>query len=169
MKLKSFTYILILILLGASHAIAQKNNDYKFKEFNFWVGQWNVYKHGTDTLVGKSKIEKIIDDKAIKETYHSTTSKYKGTSLNKYNPGTDQWEQFWVDNSGLTLFIQGNFMDGKMILQNSISNEKGTLSNKISWHKNNNNTVRQTWSQSTDQGKTWKVIFDGDYKPINAD
>lgn len=79
---------------------AQKNIDHKYAEFNFWIGEWNVYKHDTDTIVGKSKIEAIIDDKVIKETYHSTTSKYRGTSLNKYNARTDQWEQFWVDNYG---------------------------------------------------------------------
>ncbi len=74
-----------------------------------------------------------------------------------------------MDNSGLTLHIQGNLKDDKMILQNHINTEKGTLSNKISWQKNADNTVRQTWQQSTDKGKTWKTVFDGDYKPITVD
>ncbi|WP_378176915.1 hypothetical protein [Aquimarina sp. SS2-1] len=156
----------LLLLLVINNVSAQKNKDHKYSEFDFWIGEWNVYKHGTDTIVGKSTIEAIIDNKVIKETYHATTSKYHGTSLNKYNPRTDQWEQFWVDNSGLTLHIQGNLVDGKMILQNNITTKKGSLSNKISWQKNTDNTVRQIWSQSTDQGKTWKIVFDGDYKPI---
>ncbi|WP_299245562.1 hypothetical protein [uncultured Aquimarina sp.] len=161
--------VFFLLVFVTTILSAQKNIDHKYAEFNFWIGEWNVYKHNTDTIVGKSKIEAIIDDKVIKETYHSTTSKYHGTSLNKYNPRTNQWEQFWVDNSGLTLHIQGNIKDGKMVLQNQVDTEKGTLSNKISWQKNPDNTVRQTWLQSTDKGKSWKVVFDGDYKSIISD
>ena len=161
---------LLLFLCTTAPISAQKDIDHKYAEFNFWIGEWNVYKHGTDTIVGKSKIEAIIDDKVIKETYRSTTSKYHGTSLNKYNPRTNQWEQFWVDNSGLTLYIKGNVESGIMILQNEINTGKSTsLSNKISWQKNADNTVRQTWQQSTDKGKTWKIVFDGDYKPITVD
>ncbi|MGY3792934.1 hypothetical protein [Aquimarina sp. 433] len=157
----------IFFLLSFSLISSQKSIDHKYAEFNFWIGEWNVYKHNTDTIVGKSKIEAIIDNKVIKETYHATTSKFKGTSLNKYNPRTDQWEQFWVDNSGLTLHITGNLNDGKMILENTINLQKNnTLSNKITWQQNDDKTVRQIWSQSKDKGKTWKVIFDGDYKPI---
>lgn len=156
--------LLLFIGLGLSHAFAQTESDDKYREFDFWIGEWDVYKQDTDTIVGKSKIEQIVDGKVIKETYHSTTSKYHGTSLNTYNPRTDQWEQFWVDNSGLTLHITGNIEDHKMVLQNKISTEKGILSNKVKWQKNKNNTVRQTWSQSTDQEKTWKVVFDGEYR-----
>ncbi|MHA7058158.1 hypothetical protein ACWGOQ_0013130 [Aquimarina sp. M1] len=123
---------LLLLFLMTTTMSSQKNSNQKYSEFDFWIGEWNVYKHGTDTIVGKSKIEAIIDNKAIKETYHATTSKYHGTSLNKYNPRTSLWEQFWVDNTGLTLHIQGNYIDGKMILQNTITTDKGSLSNKIS-------------------------------------
>jgi len=160
--------VFFLLVFMTTILFAQKNIDHKYAEFNFWIGEWNVYKHSTDTILGKSKIEAIVDHTVLKETYRSTTSKYHGTSLNKYNPRTDQWEQFWVDNSGLTLHVRGNLKDGKMVLQNQINTEKGTLSNKISWQKNPDNTVRQTWSQSTDEGKTWKVVFDGDYKPVTS-
>lgn len=141
----------------------------KYQDFDFWIGEWNVYKHNTDKIVGKSKIERIIDGKAIKETYHSTTSSYQGTSLNKYNPRTDQWEQFWVDNTGLTLHITGNLENKAMVLQNKVPSDKGTLLNKIKWQKNKDGTVRQTWYQSTDEGKNWTIVFDGDYKSNKKD
>ncbi len=161
---KVFTIALLLFVARISHATAQDKLDHKYKEFDFWIGEWDVYKNGTDSIVGKSKIERIIDGKAIKESYHSTTSKYHGTSLNKYNPKTDQWEQFWVDNGGLTLHIKGNLENGKMILQNEVITKEETLSNKIKWQKNEDGTVRQTWYQSKDQGKTWTAVFDGKYR-----
>ncbi len=163
-KRNSILFILFSFIVSISPIAGQSNIDHKYKEFDFWIGEWDVYKQGTDSIVGKSKIESIIDGKVIKETYRSTRKAYHGTSLNIYNQREDRWEQFWVDNSGLTLHILGNLEDGKMVLQNEITSEKDSLSNKISWQKNNNNTVRQTWSQSTDQGKTWNIVFDGEYR-----
>ncbi|WP_062059682.1 hypothetical protein [Aquimarina longa] len=156
----------LLLLFGFCflQSTAQDKSNDQYRAFDFWIGEWNVYKHNTDSIVGKSKIESIIDNKAIRETYHSTSSKYQGTSLNKYNPRTNQWEQFWVDNSGLTLHLQGNLKHRKMILQNEVVTKKGALLNKIEWQKNTDDTVRQTWYQSTDKGKNWNIIFDGDYK-----
>ncbi|MDY8134060.1 hypothetical protein [Aquimarina sp. 2201CG5-10] len=162
--IKKSNYILfvIIFLFGLFNISAQDN---KYKEFDFWIGEWDVYKRGTDSIVGQSKIESIVDGKVIKETYHSTTSKYNGTSLNKYNPRTNQWEQFWVDNSGLTLHIKGNLENGIMILQNKVTNQKGvSVWNKIKWQKTQNNTVRQTWYQSTNKGQDWTTVFDGEYR-----
>ncbi len=159
-------FLLLYIGTGTIQVMGQTNVDDKYREFDFWVGEWTVYKHDTDSVVGKSKIERIVDGKVIKETYHSSNSKYHGTSLNKYNPRTDQWEQFWVDNGGLTLHIKGNIEESKMVLQNQITTKEGIVSNKIKWQKNEDGTVRQTWYQSKDDGQNWTAVFDGDYKKI---
>ncbi len=161
---------IIFFFLGTTIGFGQDLNQ-NYRAFDFWIGEWVVYKHNTDTILGSNTITSILDGKAIKETYHSTTSKYRGTSLNKYNPSINQWEQFWVDNSGLTLHMKGNIDNTKniMILQNQIITNEGVLSNKITWQKNKNNTVRQTWYQSKDKGIHWTIIFDGDYKPDTKD
>ncbi len=156
--------VTIVVLFLFSFSIPQlKAQDHKYKEFDFWIGEWDVYKNGTDSIVGRSTIERIIEGKVIKETYYSTTSKYHGTSLNKYNPQIDQWEQFWVDNSGLTLHIKGNLESGKMILQNEVLTDKGLQLNKITWQKNDDNTVQQIWYQRSNKGEAWKEIFNGNY------
>ncbi len=160
------TFLLLLCFI-VSQGFAQNVSSNKYKEFDFWIGEWNVYKQGTDSIVGKSKIESIVDGMVIKETYHSTTSQYQGTSLNKYNPRIDKWEQFWVDNSGLSLHIVGNLVNGKMVLENQITSKKGTIFNKIEWQKNNDGTVRQTWYQSSDEGTSWKAVFDGEYRVLS--
>lgn len=160
-------YFLYFLLLCTGFSFSQ--TDTKYREFDFWLGEWNVYKHDTDSIVGKSKIESIVDGKAVRETYYSTTSLYKGTSLNKYNLTTNQWEQYWVDSTGLTLHIKGNIEKGSMILQNQVTSKEGTLRNKIKWCQNEDGTVRQTWYQSKDLGKNWTIVFDGDYKPAGND
>lgn len=146
-----------------SQTIDQQTLKEKYAEFDFWIGNWNVYKYGTDTLVGISKIERILNGTAIQETYESAKGKYKGTSLNKFNPKTGGWEQFWVDNGGLSLFIQGGIQDGKMVLENMEEGEDSKIYNRISWSQMDDKTIRQEWEQSTD-GVVWKKVFDGHYR-----
>ncbi|RZT00303.1 hypothetical protein [Aquimarina brevivitae] len=158
-----FIFIYGVISIISFHSTsAQENLEAKYKEFDFWKGEWQVYKHNTDTLVGYNTITTIVDDKALEENYSSYKTNFKGVSLTKYNPKLDRWEQFWVDTSGVTLFLKGNYIDNAMVLQDTTK----TSLNKIIWKPINNNEVRQTWYQSNDQGKTWVIVFDGDYKPV---
>ena len=34
---------------------------------------------------------------------------------------------------------------------------------RITWHNNDDGTVRQVWDQSKDGGATWQTVFDGLY------
>lgn len=161
-------FFVFLLGLFTSSGFAQLSNEElkaKYHQFDFWIGDWEVYQYGTDSLSGISKIETIIDGIGLLENYHTTTGTYKGKSLNKFNPSSQKWEQYWIDNSELTLYLLGTFEEGKMTLsdQNFVDPEKGW--NKIVWEQNSDRTVRQTWSISQDKGKTWTVIFDGEYRP----
>lgn len=129
-------------------------------DFDFWIGHWDVYKYGTDTLVGLSEISSIVNHRSIQEKYKSSRGPYRGTSTNIYNKAKDRWEQYWVDNSGLVLHITGGLQDGKMILKNCENNS----CNKIIWTPEENKQVRQEWFQSNDNGITWKKVFDGQYR-----
>jgi len=158
-----FTLLIVTssLNLHAQNACA----DPKVHEFDFWIGSWIVYKNGTDTIVGYNEITQVADGCSLLESYKSAKSNYKGNSLNKYNATTGKWQQFWVDNGGLTLFIQGSYANNKLTMENEDRNADGTSTkNKITWFKNEDGTVRQFWEQSTDQGKTWSVAFDGLYR-----
>ena len=160
---------IMFLFLSINLSFAQENQDKKelqkqIHAFDFWIGEWNVYKVGTDTLVGKSKIESILDSMAIRETYHSTRSNYKGTSLNKYNQRTGRWEQFWVANGGGTLYLQGNLEGDKMVLDDIEQKKEGEQLNRITWIPQKDGTVHQIWDISKDNGKTWKTGFYGVYK-----
>ena len=132
-----------------------------YHQFDFWLGEWDVYAYGTEKLVGKSHIMSINDSSGILENYHTPDGRYKGKSLNTYNRKTKQWEQYWIDNSGLVLKLSGEFRDRKMIMLNF----DGLKRNKITWQTEAQN-VRQTWESSKDGGKTWTTVFDGIYIPL---
>jgi len=130
-------------------------------DFDFWIGSWNVFKYGTDTMVGLSEIKPILYHRTIEENYQGWQNPYQGTSNNIYNAAKNRWEQHWVDNSGLALHITGGLEEGKMVLSNCDNKN----CNKIIWTPLEGNTVRQEWLTSSDDGTTWTKVFDGHYRP----
>ena len=161
-----FYLIIPLLYFGSSDFnIVPGQTEMDYRSFDFWIGDWIVYNWGTDKIAGYNIIEPIIDSFALRETYYTPGNKYKGTSTNKYNPSIKKWEQFWVDNSGLTLHLQGNLAKDKMILIGSRISPTGSVLDKIAWTNIGDGTVRQEWFTSTDAGDNWNKIFDGHYKP----
>ncbi|CAL2083456.1 hypothetical protein [Tenacibaculum sp. 190524A02b] len=136
----------------------------EYSQFNFWIGKWNVY-NTKGELIGINNIVKTPNACAIQENWESKSSKSKGTSYNYYNKKDNSWNQVWIDNSGFSLVLKGNFENEKMILKSDlITGEKGTYKNVIEWKKNEDNSVTQTWNYTDEQGKIIKEVFKGIYK-----
>jgi hypothetical protein len=170
-KVKLFLILQLAATVIAFNAHAQAANPCdsdKVHEFDFWIGDWDVYKFGTDTLVGHNVITAVAGGCALTENWTGGGS--IGNSINKYNFAKGKWQQMWVDNSGATLLIEGGYKDGKMIMENEQPRRdgKGKVKNKITWYNNSDGTVRQFWQQSIDDGKTWMVAFDGHYKKVKG-
>jgi hypothetical protein len=157
--------VLLVFIIASIFANAQNDKlTSKYHQFDFWLGHWDVYNYGSDTLVGQSHIETIIDSVGVLENYSATQSKYSGKSLNKFNPFKNRWEQYWIDNSGLTIYLTGGIENGKMIMSDILIADTIKGINQIVWEKISDNIVRQTWNLSKDNGETWSVLFDGEYR-----
>ena len=131
-------------------------------QFDFWVGEWEVY--SGDDVAGKSLIEPIMDGCALQENWRGSQGSV-GTSFNYYNPTAKKWQQKWVWQNGTILELEGEYQDGKMVLEGESLSQKGeTIHNRISWHDNDDGTVRQHWEYSKDGGATFETAFDGLYK-----
>lgn len=88
-----------------------------YREFDFWVGKWNVFV--LSGLGGTSIIESELGGCAIEENWTSAFGN-QGKSLNTYDATTGQWHQFWVNEGGCpfgTIFMAGTFANGSMTLQ----------------------------------------------------
>lgn len=167
--------IIALFLFSSTISFSQINlcQNPHVHDFDFWLGKWDVYNLANNQLVGDSYIQTINDSCAIQEHYSNQKANYAGTSINKYNFENKQWEQYWVDNGGLTLHLIGNLQGKNMVLEGASvqtnttvldGQEIKTTLNKITWHNNADGTVRQHWQTSNDNGKTWQTSFDGLYK-----
>lgn len=138
----------------------------EYKQFDFWVGNWNVYDIN-DKLIGTNKVAKTPNACAIQENWESKTSNSLGTSYNYYNAKDKTWNQLWIDNSGYSLNLKGNFTNKKMILKSKlIKSEKGNYYNQITWTNNNDNSVTQVWDLISEQKVKIKELFRGNYKKI---
>jgi len=137
----------------------------KVHEFDFWIGGWTVYKFKTDTIVGYSEVTPVSGGCGIQENWRSTRDGSIGTSLNKFDFSKNKWHQMWIDNSGSTLHLEGEFSGNKMVLTNVQQTRDGkSIYHRITWFNNANGTVRQLWEQSRDEGNTWVAVFHGLYK-----
>src|SRR5262249_26831261 len=90
-------------------------SDAHAREFDFWVGEWNVYQTGTtQPVVGHSLIQRISGGCALLENWDSPNS--SGKSINFIDPVTNKWKQSWSGSytGGNQEFVNGEYKDSAM-------------------------------------------------------
>jgi hypothetical protein len=135
------------------------------REFDFWIGEWDVYVTGTNIYAGNSVIQRISGGCAILENWQSAVS--EGKSLNFVNDSTHKWKQVWVGSypNGKQDFVNGEYKDSVMRFAFTTTDAQGrTLQGKFSFFNQGPNQVRQLNETSSDDGKTWIVSYDFTYK-----
>jgi hypothetical protein len=136
------------------------------RQFDFWVGDWDVVSSSDGRPVGSSHIAQELGDCVIWENWTSASLPYAGKSYNAYNTTLKRWEQFWVDNSQGMIFFYGNLKDGVMDFQtDEIPQANGTkIRRRLQFFNLSPDTVRQFSQQTADGGKTWTVEYDFTYR-----
>lgn len=135
------------------------------RQFDFWLGEWNVTTTHGAVPSGNSKIELILEDCVVQENWKSLNSPYSGKSYNVYNASLKRWEQYWVDSVGGNIFFYGKLKDGTMdYWTDDLPQPDGTkLKRHLQFFKLGSDTVRQFSQGSSDGGKTWQVEYDFTY------
>ena len=135
------------------------------RQFDFWLGEWNVSTTQGAVPSGNSKIELILEDCVVQENWKSLDSPYAGKSYNIYNASLKRWEQYWVDNVGGNIFFYGGLKDGVMdYWTDDLPQPDGTkLKRHLQFFKLGPDSVRQFSQGSSDGGKSWQVEYDFTY------
>ena len=135
------------------------------RQFDFWLGEWNVSTTQGAVPSGNSKIELILEDCVVQENWKSLNSPYAGKSYNIYNASLKRWEQYWVDNIGGNIFFYGGLKDGVMdYWTDDLPQPDGTkLKRHLQFFKLGPDSVRQFSQGSSDGGKSWQVEYDFTY------
>lgn len=169
MKIMTILQVMVLLVALSVPMLAASPQDEggcsdaeKAHQFDFWIGEWEVT--SGDKLAGHNSIQPVNAGCALLERWKGARGG-EGSSLNFYNPRKQKWQQFWVWQNGTTLELEGGFKDGKMILSGSGRTPDGkAVIERVTWHDNEDGSVRQHWEQSADDGETWKTVFDGLYR-----
>jgi tetratricopeptide (TPR) repeat protein len=135
-------------------------------DFDYWIGEWDVYQTATKNLVGHSVVQNIAGDCALLENWTSTQA-HNGKSFNYYDTTVGKWEQDWLGSGGAgdrARYINGEYKDGVMTFTNETTDANGnkTLS-KFQFFNVDKNTVRQYLEKSTDGGKTYQQVYNFTY------
>jgi hypothetical protein len=127
----------------------------EYRQLDFWVGEWNVFS-GTQP-VGSSSVQLILKDCVVFENWTGLTGG-SGKSFNKYNTSLKKWEQFWVADSGGTIYFVGELVNGSMAYVEAPGPKKTTQ--RLTFSKLPDGRVRQLGEQTSDGGKTWTTGYD---------
>ena len=140
------------------------------RQFDFWVGSWEVYYTGKPRQMARSLIERVYDGCGIRENW-MPIGRSGGGSLNSYIPEAKEWRQLWIDNSNSWAEFRGG-MQGKSMVISGVwrgMNGPGTQPLiRITYTPQDDGSVRQFGEQSDDGGKTWASAFDLTYRPAKT-
>jgi len=137
------------------------------RQFDFWVGAWDVYPTGQDNLVAHSLIESVYGGCGVRENWMPLSGK-GGGSLNIYVPKESAWRQTWIDSNGARVDFEGGWYGDKMIMEGlwgDVLGPSGDALVRMTYTKADDGSVRQVGEMSQDEGETWAPGFDFTYKP----
>jgi len=139
------------------------------KQFDFWVGEWELTWPGekpSETGHGTNSIKRIMDGCVVQENFSGGDSMHlRGTSVSTFDPRSGHWKQTWVDNEGGYLDFTGDFANGQMILQREFTQKNGArVMQRMVWKNISATEMDWSWEASRDGGKTWQVNWPIHYK-----
>jgi hypothetical protein len=168
---------LALVLLGAAifgtSAMAQAPaalgcKSAEHRQFDFWVGTWDVSPTGQDKIVARSVIENLYGGCVIRENWMPAAGT-AGGSLNTFDPADNRWHQVWMDASNARVSFDGELVAGNMVLTGNWRGAQKPGQDalvRMTYSKLDGGSVRQKGEISTDAGATWKPYFDFTYRPV---
>jgi len=173
----SFIFVLALFATIKGYAVADRYtqqfgkptfcSDPEYRQFDFWLGDWDVFEAGKVTVVARTRVDHILDGCVLHEDYESTNG-LKGQSFSLYDASRGIWHQSWATNRGRLLTVEGRIEDGKMVLAGAERAADGAERLVRGTWEPINGGVRETAVTSLDAGKTWEPWFDLVFRPHSS-
>ena len=134
-----------------------------FKDFDFWVGEWDVTT-ANGTVAGSNSI-KIAERGCVLTESWTNTSGGTGMSINYLDMVTGEWVQVWNAEGGSQINIRGGLTDEGMRMVGHLHTVGAgtTVPFRALFTPLPDGRVRQFFEQSNDEGATWVPWFEGFY------
>lgn len=135
------------------------------RQFDFWVGEWNVFRADTGKEVAQSRIERLYDGCAIRESWLP----FKGTpggSLNVYRPSARDWRQVWTDQGNELHDYHGGWTGHAMALEGTAVAPTGEVRRvRMTFEPAKDGSVVQTGYAWSDKRSGWELDYQFVYRP----
>ncbi len=141
------------------------------RALDFWIGEWTVTSTSGEHVYGQNIIEWDAGGCAIHEYWDSARSG-RATSLFYFAILEQTWHQVWVtSDTSLPWGLKNKELidrqgDGTLIFQGQSLGEDGPYLDRTTLSPNEDGTVSQRIDISTDEGETWRAMFDAIYTPL---
>jgi hypothetical protein len=137
----------------------------EYHQFDFWVGDWDAFEQAApDKVIARNHVEWILEGCVLREVYEQRDG-LVGQSFSIYDAKRKVWHQSWVTNRGQLLVLEGGLQGERMVLTGF---DHPTESKRVllrgTWTRVPDG-VRETAETSGDGGKSWKPLFDIDFRP----
>jgi hypothetical protein len=140
----------------------------EFRQFDFWIGRWDVYRTDNDQLIAHSLIERLYGGCAVRENWMPIGGT-GGGSLNSWRPGEQKWLQTWTDSGNNWNEYAGGMVGPQMVLTGTTTNVAGVGTPvRMTYEAKPDGSVVQSGYQSADGGKNWSLTYQYAYRPAGA-
>jgi len=173
--------LFILILLCTATGFAQQQAPQQpqpcdrpeQKQFDFWVGDWNLTTPSTksgEVIHNSNTIKRILGSCIVQENFVGSDDPQQapqmlGMSVSVFDTASGKWKQTWVDNQGSYLDFTGEFKDNQMVLSREAIRPDGTkVMQRMVWKNITPSEFDWSWERSKDKGQTWEVLWPIHYK-----
>ena len=151
-------------VLDAFAAIVQPcRHDPRFREFDFWVGDWDVRPVASPpgTLASRNRIT-LEENGCIVQEHWEGQGGSTGQSFNLFDRSVGKWRQTWVDNGAGQHDYAGGLVGNDMVLEGTTpapNGQLGRIPTRLTLFHISADSVRQFSEVSNDGGKTWQVAY----------
>ena len=138
--------------------------------YDFWLGDWQVTWKNADGTAGHARnhVSRILDGQVIEEQFEAdpagTPPLLRGRSLS-VRDAAGQWHQAWADNQGGFFALTASADGDKRLFSTALvpvgDQVKGQ---RMVFHHIMKDAFTWDWEGTPDGGKTWKLLWQLDYK-----
>lgn len=132
------------------------------RQLDYWLGDWTVSR-GNGPVSGTSNVTLSLDKCLVVERWTGGMG-HSGENIFAYSFDDKDWHGLFADNEGRVHVFEGKVEDGAAEFHGPSQGENGeTVLNRLRITRQTADKVVQTWDKSTDGGKTWTTVFQGEY------
>ncbi len=153
-----FILFVLILLLGTNNSAQEQASSppcsaEHFKQFDFWIGTWEVHDVETGSLEGIDVVKKDFNGCGFTEHWQQQNNRHKlpsaserffGKSLNYFSQS--EWFHKWVDNMGGHAELRGKWENGMMTMVGTLSGENLSHPYRVVWQPMPDGSI-YTWGE----------------------